>query len=90
MVLVSIMFDGRAWPSSPTCWTWPPQALRWAEVREGPPIAMPTHLHDKLPAAREASLREEHVLRLLLLLRLLDLGQSANWVHPLAIFWAAL
>lgn len=49
-----------------------------------------THLHHELPAAREAALGEKHVLRLLLLLCLLDLGQSADWVHHLTIFWAAL
>ena len=52
--------------------------------------ARPAHLHDKLPASWEAPLGEQHVLRLLLLLRLLDLGQSADRVHPLAIVRAAL
>lgn len=55
--------------------------------RPSPPL---THLHHELPAAREASFCEECVLWLLLLFGLLDLGQSANWVHHLAIFWATL
>lgn len=58
--------------------------------QKGPPSPTPTHLHHKLSAAREASLREEHVLWLLLLFRLLDLGQSADGVHPRAAVCAAL
>lgn len=59
-------------------------------VREELATAKPTYLHHELPAAGEASLGEEKILRFLLLFGLLDLGQSANRIHPLAIFGACL
>lgn len=77
-----------------THWARPPGggARPWtASGRDGrTPTARLAHLHDKLPASRKAPLGEQQVLRLLLLLRLLDLGQSADRVHPLATLGAAL
>ena len=87
--VILVTFGGRAMH-----WAWPPEggARPWnASGRDGrTPTAWLAHLHDKLPASRKAPLSEQQVLRLLLLLRLLDLGQSADRVHPLAILRAAL
>lgn len=48
------------------------------------------YLHDELPASGHPPFREQHILWLLLLLGLLDLSQSADWVHALAIVWSRL
>lgn len=48
------------------------------------------YLHDELPASGHPPFREQEVLRLLLLLGLLDLGQTADRVHALAIVWSRL
>lgn len=47
-------------------------------------------LHDELPSAGQTALRHHAVLRLLLLLGLLDLRQSADGIHPLAVLWTRL
>lgn len=59
-------------------------------VGEGLSTAASTHLHHELPATWKASLCKEHVLRLLFLFGLLNLCQSANRIHPLAIIWGCL
>lgn len=48
------------------------------------------YLHDELPASGQAPFRKQYILWLLLLLGLLNLSQTADWVHALAVVWSCL
>lgn len=49
-----------------------------------------SYLHDELSAPRQTSLCYHGVLWFLLLFGLLDLRQSADGIHSLAVLWAGL
>lgn len=48
------------------------------------------YLHYELPPSGHPPFRQQQVLRLLLLLGLLDLSQTTDWIHTLTVIWSRL